>query len=258
MTNRPTNIQLLRFAWRAAIEPPQVQDERRCWRCGLDTGTKAEFCLHCGARVGEHRHVPWWHAHRRLYDWTLAWAYRPSSSVALFCIAFAESSFFPVPPDVLLMPLVLGHRRKWIAYATICTVGSVLGAMLGYAIGMGLWGALESYAYRYLGWAGFTQENFAKVAVAYRDNEFLAVFTAGFTPIPFKLFTVAGGVCSIRFGVLVAASIVSRGARFFLVAVLMRLFGPRITPFVDRYFNWLALAFAALLVGGFLAVKYLA
>ena len=85
----------------------------------------AEFCRHCGAKVGKHKHVAWWHLHRRIYDWTLAWAYRPSAAVALFVLSFAESSFFPVPPDVLLMPLVLGNRRKWFRYDSLCSIASI-------------------------------------------------------------------------------------------------------------------------------------
>ncbi|NQU75252.1 MAG: DedA family protein, partial [Planctomycetes bacterium] len=156
-----------------------------------------------------------------------------------------------------LMPLVLGNRRKWGFYATTCTLGSILGAMVGYAIGMGLWSVLEPYAYQYLGWAGFTPDNFTKVAELYQDYDFLAVFLAGFTPLPFKLFTIAGGVCRINFGALVGASIISRGARFFLVAGLMRAFGAKITPFIEKYFNLLALLFTALLIGGFAVIKYL-
>ena len=105
----------------------------------------AEFCEHCGAKVGPHRHVPWWHLHRRIYNWTLAWAYRPSAAVALFVLSFTESSFFPIPPDVLLMPLVLGNRKRWIRYASICSLASVLGAVLGFGIGMFLWGQVGEF-----------------------------------------------------------------------------------------------------------------
>jgi len=216
----------------------------------------AEFCEHCGAKVGEHRKVAWWHLHRRIYDWTLGWAYRPSAAVALFVLSFAESSFFPVPPDVLLMPLVLGNRRRWLRYATICSVASVVGGVLGYAIGMWLLEGIHPYAYRWFAWAGFTPQKFHEVAVAYERWNFWVVFAAGFTPLPFKLITITAGVFQINFVVFLVAAVVSRSARFFLVAGLMRAFGAKITPFIDRYFNWLALLFVALLVGGFVVAKY--
>ncbi|MBL7132496.1 MAG: hypothetical protein ISS78_00225, partial [Phycisphaerae bacterium] len=103
-----------------------------CPRCKLTVSADVEFCSHCGAKIGEHKPVPWWHLHRRLYDWTLGWAYRPSAGAALFVLSFAESSFFPIPPDVLLMPLVLGNRRKWFRYAFLCSLASVLGAVAGF------------------------------------------------------------------------------------------------------------------------------
>ena len=216
----------------------------------------AAYCAHCGARVGPARRVPWWHLHRRLYDWTLGWAYRPSSGVALFALSFAESSFFPVPPDVLLMPLVLGNRRKWFRYAFLCSLASVLGGVAGYLIGLGLWHAIAPYAFKWFAWAGLTAENFAKAHRWYERWNFWVVFFAGFTPLPFKVITITAGLFKINLSIFVIAAAVSRSARFFLVAGLCRIFGAKITPFIDRYFNWLALAFVALLVGGFVVVKY--
>ena len=214
----------------------------------------AEFCKHCGAKIGEHRKVPWWHLHRRLYDWTLAWAYRPSAAVALFVLSFAESSFFPVPPDVLLMPLVLGNRRRWLRYAFLCSAASVIGGVAGYLIGWGAWEVVGWFFFDYV--PGFTHEVFATAQRQYEEYNFWVVFTAGFTPIPFKVITITAGVFRINFAIFLIAATVSRSARFFLVAGLMRLFGPRITPFIEKYFNWLALLFAALLVGGFLVIRY--
>jgi len=237
--------------------------DRVCPRCKMSSGADVEFCAHCGARLGPHRHVPWWHLHRRVYDWTLAWAYRPSAAVALFVLSFAESSFFPVPPDVLLMPLVLGNRRKWLRYAAICSTGSVVGAVAGFLIGYGAWQAVGRFFYDWI--PGFTPETFDQVGVLYRDWNFWIVFTAGFTPIPFKVITITGGVFATSgqvvnpwgfFAVFLLAAAVSRSARFFLVAGMCRAFGARITPFIDRYFNWLALLFAALLIGGFVVFKY--
>jgi len=235
-------------------EAPAQLTRRTCPRCKLTIAADAEFCEHCGARVGEHRAVPWWHLHRRLYDWTLAWAYRPSAAVALFALSFAESSFFPVPPDVLLMPLVLGNRQKWFRYAFLCSLASVIGGAVGYGIGWGAWQAVDWIFFDYV--PGFTPEVFATVQGQYERYNFWVVFTAGFTPIPFKVITITAGVFRIHFAIFLIAGVVSRSARFFLVAGLMRMFGPRIGPFIERYFNWLALLFAALLIGGFVVIRY--
>jgi len=238
--------------------------EAACPRCKLASPAGAEFCRHCGARLGEHKPIPWWHLHRRLYDWTLAWAYRPSAAVALFALAFAESSFFPIPPDVLLMPLVLGNRRRWFRYAGLCSLASVTGACAGFLIGWLLWDAgVDRLFYQYV--PGFTPEVFHRVSQLYDKYNFWIVFTAGFTPIPFKVITITAGVFGtgakvanswLFFAIFILASVVSRSGRFFLVAGLMRLFGPRITPFIEKYFNWLALLFTALLIGGFVVIKY--
>jgi len=231
----------------------------------MSLAADAEFCQHCGAKVGEHKRVPWWHLHRRIYDWTLAWAYRPSAQVALFCLAFAESSFFPVPPDVLLMPLVLGNRKRWFRYALLCSVASVTGAVAGFLIGWLAWEALgvNELFFKYV--PGVTKEGFNRVSGLYEKYNFWIVFTAGFTPIPFKLITITAGVFGTGskvanpyafFAVFMMAGVISRSARFFLVAGLMRIYGPKITPFIDRYFNWLALLFMALLIGGFVVIKW--
>lgn len=235
-----------------------------CPRCRMDPGREAEFCRHCGAKVGEHRPVPWWHVHRRLYDWTLAWAYRPSAAVALTVLSFAESSFFPIPPDVLLMPLVLGNRRRWFRYASLCSLASVTGAVAGFLIGWLAWGAgVDRLFFDYV--PGFTPEVFNRVSGLYEQYNFWIVFTAGFTPIPFKVITITAGVFGTGeqvansgafFAVFLIAAAVSRSARFFLVAGLMRLFGAKITPFIEKYFNWLALLFVALLIGGFVVIRY--
>ena len=216
----------------------------------MDVDADAEFCHHCGAKVGPHVPVPWWHIHRRMYDWMLAWAYHPSSSGALFGLSFAESSFFPIPPDVLLMPLVLGNRRKWLRLATICTLASVLGAFLGYLIGF-------SALHIALMIPGVTQDGIDWLSGQFETNGQLYVFIAALTPIPFKLLTITAGVAKMNLVIFAAACIVGRSIRFYAVAWLMHKFGPTITPFIDKYFNKLALLFAVLLVGGVMAVKYL-
>jgi membrane protein YqaA with SNARE-associated domain len=188
---------------------------------------------------------------RRLYDWTIGWADRPGGTWALFVLAFAESSFFPIPPDVLLMALCIGWPRRSLWFAAVCTVGSVLGGIAGYFIGYELFEqvgrpVLEAYG---------VMDKFDWVGAQYRENLVLALGTAGFTPVPYKVFTIAGGAFQVPFLPFVLVSIVSRGARFFLVAGLIRIFGPAIKQFIDRYFNLLTIVFVVLLVLGFVVVK---
>lgn len=196
---------------------------------------------------------------RRLYNWVLGWAFSPWGAVALFILAFAESSFFPVPPDVLLIALCLGATKKSFRYALICTTGSVLGAIAGYCIGFFLW---QNAAGEYTGIANwffehvFSMEAFLAVQEKFEAYNFWVIFTAGFTPIPYKLFTIAGGVFDINFVMFIIASVVSRGFRFFLIGWLIWRFGAPIKTFIDKYFNWLALAFTLLLIGGFVLIKY--
>lgn len=189
---------------------------------------------------------------RRLYNWVLHWAETPWGAAALFVLAFAESSFFPIPPDVLLIALCLGIPSKSFRYALICTVGSVLGAWVGYGIGHYAWAGMSDWFIPSV----FSQELFDYVSNLFKDNTFWAIFTAGFTPIPYKVFTVVGGVCSIDFWVFTIASIISRGLRFFLIAGLIWKFGPPIKSFIDKYFNLLAIVFTVLLIGGFVLIKY--
>ncbi len=199
---------------------------------------------------------------RKLYDWVLSWAETPYGSVALFLLAFAESSFFPIPPDALLIALVLGSSSKAFKFAANCTIASVLGAIAGYAIGYFIWWNSDSQfsslaIFFFNNIPGFTEPLFYKVKALYDEWNFWIVFTAGFTPIPYKVFTVSGGAFKIDLFMFILASIVSRGARFFLVAYLIWAFGPQIKGFIDKYFNTLAFAFTILLIGGFVIIKYL-
>jgi len=190
---------------------------------------------------------------RRLYDWTLHWAETPYGAPALFALAFAESSFFPVPPDVLLIALCLGLPARSLWFALVCTVGSVLGGMAGYLIGWAVWDEVSGFFFRYV----FSQEIFNLVGQKYDAHAFWAVFTAGFTPIPYKVFTIAAGVLHIDFVAFLVASITGRAGRFFLVAGLIRLFGPPVRVFIDKYFNLLSVVFVILLAAGFAVVKWL-
>lgn len=202
---------------------------------------------------------------RRMYDWVLHWAETPYGTPALFVLAFVEASFFPIPPDVLLMALALSKPRRALWFGAVCTAGSVTGALLGWYIGYGLWASMGVWdacpeygggAWLFEHVPGFACEKFATVADLYADNAWLTLFTAAFTPIPYKVFTIAAGVFHISIATLVVASIVGRGARFFLVAGLIWRFGPPIKQFIEKRFELMTILFTVLLIGGFLLVKY--
>jgi len=199
---------------------------------------------------------------RKIYDWILHWADTPYGPIALFILAFAEASFFPIPPDALLIALALGARSKSFKFAINTTIGSVTGALLGYAIGYFIWWGFDgSFSVVALFFfdniPGFTQEIFYNVKNLYDEWNFWIIFTAGFTPIPYKVFTVSAGAFEINLAMFVIASVISRAARFFLVAYLIWRFGPQIKSFIDKYFNMLAILFTVLLIGGFVLIKYL-
>ncbi len=190
---------------------------------------------------------------RRLYDWVLSWADTPYAMPALVIIAFAEASFFPIPPDVLLVAMCMGASdRSWV-FAGVCTVASVLGGLAGYAIGAFAWSALADTFYRWI--PGFTPEAFANIQELYLEWGVVLVLAAGFSPIPFKLFTVASGVAGLPILPFIGAAAVSRGLRFFIVAGLIKRYGAPVKSIIDRYFNQLALLFCVLLVGGFMIMK---
>ncbi|MDA1273208.1 MAG: DedA family protein [Verrucomicrobia bacterium] len=193
------------------------------------------------------------HLIRRLYNWTIGWADRPGGAWALFCIAFAEASFFPIPPDVLLVALCVGASRKSLRFALICSVGSVLGGMFGYLIGYGAWHVVKDLFIPYV----FSQALFDKVQGLYQQNAFVALLAAAFTPIPYKVFTVAAGVFGVDFLTLVGTSLMGRSARFFLVGGVLFFFGPTMKALLEKYFDWFAWALLALGIGGFLALRYL-
>ncbi len=190
---------------------------------------------------------------KRLYDWVLSWAHTPYGSVALFVLAFAESSFFPIPPDVLLIALAISIPARSFRYALICSVGSLTGGMFGYLIGyMFMEGVgdrvIEIYHFR---------DNYDYIQELYREYDAWAVGIAGFTPIPYKVFTITAGAFKIDFWVFAIASAVSRGARFFIVGGIIYYYGESIKRFIDRYFNILSIAFVVILITGFAAVKLL-
>jgi membrane protein YqaA with SNARE-associated domain len=189
---------------------------------------------------------------KRLYNWILSWSESRWGWLALFTIALFEASWFPLPPDILLIALCLGATKKSFRFATLCLAGSILGAALGYGIGYFLWttpsgeaSAIANFFYDHI----FSVESFNNVGALYDRFNFWIVFTAGFTPLPFKLFTIAGGMFHINFPMFIIASMVSRGLRFFLIAGLIWKFGAPIKGFIDKYFNLLATLFTILLIG---------
>ncbi len=192
---------------------------------------------------------------RRLYDWMLSWAEHPAGVWALFALALMESSFFPIPPDVLLIALAIGNPSRAFWFASVCTVGSVIGAMAGYAIGWGVWSAVDQFFFTWV--PGFTPEVFRKVCEQYELYSFWIVFTAAFTPIPYKVITISAGVSRISFVPFLIASIIGRGARFFLVGGLIWKFGAPIKVFIDKYLNILTILLTILGIGGFIALKFL-
>ena len=261
--------------------------------------------------------VAWWHWHRRLYNWVIHWADTPHAQAALFSLAFSESSFFPVPPDVLLATMSLGIPRKWLRFALLCSVASVLGGCFGYIIGMFLWAGVGNFFHDYV--PGFSRDTvvlgsgeiveglidrkcvdaqllfepapnvqkttiypivlltrdgksqsidektvkevkinpFTTVGALYVKYDWEIVAIAGFTPIPYKVITVTAGVFKIDFLIFFIASALSRSARFFLVAGLLGWKGEKIKPVLEKYFNWFSLVLVALLIGGFLVIKWI-
>ena len=199
---------------------------------------------------------------RKLYDWVLHWADTKYGMPALFILAFAESSFFPIPPDVLLIALAIGNRSKAFRFALVCSIGSIIGGIAGYSIGHFAWwsgkNVFSSLALFFFdNVPGFSVDIFQKIRSQYELNNILIVFTAGFTPIPYKIITITAGAFNINFPMFLLASSVSRTARFFLVSLLIWKFGEPITTFIDKYFNLLTIIFTILLVGGFLVMKLL-
>jgi membrane protein YqaA with SNARE-associated domain len=193
--------------------------------------------------------TPRWAIHRRLYDWVLSLAETSYGTWALFWISFAESSFFPIPPDVLLAPLCLGSRRRSLWFAAVTTIGSVLGALLGYAIGY--W--LIDYAVMI---PGITLEKIDGLKTEFAERGQWYVLIAALTPIPFKLLTITAGAAKMSIPIFLVACVIGRATRFFLVAGIIRAIGPKAIPLIDKYFNLLCILFVALLVGGFVVLKY--
>jgi len=195
-----------------------------------------------------------------LKNWTENLSTKKYALWALFALAFVESSFFPIPPDVLLIALCVAAHKRAYKFALICTLGSLAGGIMGYTIGYWLWynstGEFSTIAHLFFDYVpNFTPERFEKIKFLFEKWNFWIVFSAGFTPIPYKLITITAGVFKINFPLFLIASAVGRAGRFFLVSSLFYFFGARIKKFIDQYLELLTLLFLILGVGGFLIVK---
>ena len=189
---------------------------------------------------------------RKLYDWVFSLARHRHATRSLAVVSFAESSFFPIPPDVMLAPMVLAKPERAYFYATVCTIASVLGGILGYAIGY--W--LEPVGMWMLALLG-KADTFEASKALFQQHGAWVILIKGLTPIPFKLITIASGIFQFNLALFIALCVVTRGARFFLVAGLLWYFGPPIRTFIEKNLGILATAFFLLLLGGFVAVRYM-
>jgi membrane protein YqaA with SNARE-associated domain len=190
---------------------------------------------------------------KRLYDWTLSLAGRRHAPAALGAVSFAESSFFPIPPDILLVPMMLAHPERAWRYALICTLTSVAGGLLGYAIGALLFDSVGGWLISAYGYGGKLDE-FRRL---YAEWGALIILIKGLTPIPYKLVTIASGFAGYDLLWFVLLSIVTRGARFFLVAALMSRYGSLVRRLMDEHAAVVMGGLAVVIVGGFVASKYL-
>ncbi|MBO6717486.1 MAG: DedA family protein [Rhizobiaceae bacterium] len=189
---------------------------------------------------------------RRLYDWTMSLAQTRYAEGALAGVSFAESSFFPIPPDVLLIPMVLARRLAWIRYAVLCTVASVFGALVGYAIGAFLYETIGQPILAFYN----AEHSFERLAEWYNRWGGWGVLFAAITPFPYKVLTIFSGATGLNLAVFIVVSIIGRGLRFFIVAALLYRYGQPIRDFIERRLGLLFTLFMVLLVGGFLAVRY--
>ncbi len=190
---------------------------------------------------------------RKLYDWTLNLAARPNALRALGLVSFTESSFFPIPPDVVLIPMVLARRdRAWLI-AGVCTTASVLGGMLGYAIGLYLFDTIGAWVINLYG----LQDKVAQFQSFYDEYGLVVILVKGLLPIPFKLVTIVSGAMHFDVPTFIGACLVTRGFRFFAVAALLKTYGAPIQAFIEKRLTLVFLLFLALLIGGFAALKFL-
>ncbi len=189
---------------------------------------------------------------RSTYDWVMGLAARKDAIWVLAAIAFIESSVFPIPPDVLLIPMVLGARDRAWRYAAVCTIASVLGGMLGYAIGMFLFESAGQPLLEFYGYAA----KFDEFRGRYNECGEWIVFIAGLTQFPYKVITIASGVAELDLAVFTVASVLARGLRFFIVAALLWWLGPPVREFIEKRLGLMTIVFCVLLLGGFIVARY--
>ena len=190
---------------------------------------------------------------RKIYDYILNKSNHPKASWFLALISFSESSFFPIPPDIILIPMVIANKMKAFWYAFVCTISSVLGGIVGYCIGSFFYTTVGIIIINYYA----LQDQFITFDNLYNQYGIWIVLAAGFTPFPFKIITIASGVFHLNLLLFILVSIIGRGMRFYLVATLLKLFGSVIKKYIDRYFNLLSILFFILLIGSFILLKYL-
>lgn len=190
---------------------------------------------------------------RKLYDWTVSLAEHPRALWALAIVAFVESSFFPLPPDLLIIPMVLAAPTRWFRIAAVATIASVLGGIFGYYIGYALFDTVGQPILSFYG----KDAAFETFKENYNNWGAWAVLIAGVTPFPFKVITITSGVTQLNLGVFVVSSIIARALRFFIVAALLRKFGAPVRDFIERRLGLVFTVFCIALVGGFMLVKYL-
>jgi len=190
---------------------------------------------------------------RRMYDWTLRLAAHRQATWALAGVSFIESSLFPIPPDVMLIPMCIANRKKSLWYATVCTISSVLGGLLGYAIGYFLYDSLGREIIELYGMA----DKFVELQARYAEWGGWIIFAKGLTPFPYKIITILSGVLHLSLPVFIVASIFARAIRFYLVAGLLWKFGEPVKAFIEKHLTGLTFIFLLLLIGGFVAIKYI-
>ena len=190
---------------------------------------------------------------KRIYDWMMRMAGHERAPEALFLVSFVESSIFPIPPDVMLIPMVLAQRVRAWWYATIATVGSVLGGVAGYAIGYFLFELIGQPILRWYGYASGFQE----FSEQFNTWGVLIIILKGWTPFPYKVLTILAGATHMNIFAFMAASVVARAMRFYLVAALFYWYGPPIREFVERRLSLVTTVFAVVLIGGFVAIRFL-
>lgn len=190
---------------------------------------------------------------RKLYDWTLEKSKHPRAVIFLSVISFLESSFFPIPPDIILIPMIIANKLKAWMYAFVCTISSVLGGIGGYLIGYYFYNSIGFLIINYYA----LDNKFSDLESYYNEFGIWIVLGAGFTPFPFKLITIASGLFGLNIFLFIFISFIARGLRFYLIASLLRIFGDTIIKIIDKYFNILSILFFVLLIGSFIFIKYI-